>query len=289
MPPRIPTVYFDHSALANDACWQVLTAMCAGGHVQPIVSLWNLYEIGEATDVQQKAARIAFMRSLKPRWVAERTTLQREEIKRYVGPPLFRADYPVIAPFQDQLSKVDQLWQGGKRRLHLTPGQWISEIDYSQSPKLKSYSKTALRALQEMDEAERLDRQTDRFGPWIRNLIPKRSPSGNPISELERAIMIEYCSADRASFLDACRSLAFENAMTLARTNNPRRNPTHSDAIDLFHGVVALSYCDYFVCRDGYLRTCADVSRRALQGSSWAEVGTPDDILAMLQGRGIVP
>jgi hypothetical protein len=48
-----------------------------------------------------------------------------------------------------------------------------------------------------------------------------------------------------------------EDALTAVRTANPRRKPQRSDGIDLMHAVIALAYCDYFLIRDGYAKTCA--------------------------------
>lgn len=265
----------------------MLADMCRNGAVQPILSIWNLFEIGEATDKSQRARRLEFIDGLKPKWVAERVSLERDEIRRYLGPAFFGESYPSIVPFYDHLSKVDQLWLGGRQRIGLTPTKWIAGINYDRAQPLKDLAPQALTTLQAAGTAAVLERQVEIFDRWIRNLVPKTAPNGEALPAADVQLLIDFCRQNRDAFLTACRALAFEDAMTVARTNNPNRNPTRSDGIDLMHGVVALAYCDYFVCRDGYLRTCTELSRKQLAGASWAEVGSPDDIHALLRARGI--
>jgi len=65
-------------------------------------------------------------------------------------------------------------------------------------------------------------------------------------------------------FHSNCPAIAVESELHKIRSHDPTRQPKESDAIDLFHGVLALSYCDYYVTRDGFGRQCANYAKKSL-------------------------
>lgn len=57
----------------------------------------------------------------------------------------------------------------------------------------------------------------------------------------------------------------------------------HADAINLFHGVLGLSYCDFYITRDGFARACAIAAKKALPAIRTAEIhGTIVDLARAL-------
>jgi len=92
--------------------------------------------------------------------------------------------------------------------------------------------------------------------------------------------LLEFCYQRRAQFLKECPALAVEDALTVAHTSNPRRNPTESDGPDLQHAAVAMAYCDIFFTADAYQANCAGLARRKMTGTRLAELCTNANQLA---------
>jgi hypothetical protein len=52
--------------------------------LQLALSLWNLVEIGSATDLAQREKRLAFLERFDPLWIVERVVVQREEVRAFL-------------------------------------------------------------------------------------------------------------------------------------------------------------------------------------------------------------
>jgi hypothetical protein len=111
---------------------------------------------------------------------------------------------------------------------------------------------------QAVDPNDFKQRQDAIFKPWIKGLIPEIGPDDRALSLTRRDELLDHCHKNQDRFFAACRSLAVEDALTAARIANRNRNPQLSDGIDLMHSVIAISYCDHFVVRDGFVAACAD-------------------------------
>jgi hypothetical protein len=170
---------------------------------------------------------------------------------------------------------VDGFLAGAHAQVGLTARGFVERTDFAGIEKQKEPAPDALRRLQAVDK------KTLIFNAWIKNLIPPADPDGRPFSASQRAQLIDFCEAHRDQFLLSCRALAVEDAMTTARTADPRRKPQKSDGIDLMHAVIALAYCDYFLLRDGFVRTCAEQAARALRPTYLARVY--DDPTALIR------
>jgi hypothetical protein len=72
------------------------------------------------------------------------------------------------------------------------------------------------------------------------------------MSRGQREELARVCFASRVQFYRECLAMAVEHFLCEARTRDPGRKPEEADAIDLQHGVLALSYCDAFVTEDRY-------------------------------------
>jgi hypothetical protein len=178
---------------------------------------------------------------------------------------------------------VDYYHSGTQTRIGLTPRGWIDGIDFARVAKLKELAPDALRRLQAVDRKTFRTRQNEVFKAWIKGLIPKFDPDETPFTVARQAELLDWCEASQTLFFDVCPSLAVEDALTSARTTDPRRKPRRSDGIDMMHSAIALPYCDYFLIRDGFARTCATQAIKALSPRRLASVyDDPTRLLADL-------
>jgi hypothetical protein len=169
-------------------------------------------------------------------------------------------------PFTRHLSVVDSYHAGAQARIGLTARGWIAGIDFARIDHPKDLAPNALKILQAVDPKDFKKRQDDIFKPWIRGLIPTIGPDGRGLPVVRREELLDHCLNNQDRFFAACRSLAVEDALTAARVANRQRSPQRSDGIDLMHSVIALSYCDHFLVRDGFVAACADDATRAVPG-----------------------
>lgn len=278
--PTQTNLYLDHSVIAHDAWWPQIDAAVASGEVRPAISVWNLVEIGSATDRKQQDSRLDFLECNNPLWIVERVAVQRQEIQRFLWTKGFGATTDALCVFTPHLSVVDAYLSGTKARVGLTAREFIDGTDFKRIDELKKLAPEALRQLQLVDRKTFKTRHRDIFKAWIKNLIPTTDPDGKLLSVDQRAELIEYCATHEGQFFEACPSLTIEDAMTVARTADPRRKPQNSDGIDLMYTVIALAYCDYFLVRDGFVKTCAAHVTKALQPRALASVH--DDAAALV-------
>jgi hypothetical protein len=272
MSPLLQNLYVDHSAITDENWWPQIDAAVATGRVRLAVSLWNLVEIGGATDLKQRERRIVFLERNDPVWIIERVGVQRQEVKRFLWINRFGVAAEELVVFTPHLSVVDAFLAGSHAQVGLTARGFIERTDFAGIEKQKELAPDALRRLQAVDRKTFKARQHEIFRPWIKNLIPATDPEGKALSIAQTTELLTFCEAHRDRFLSACPSLAVEDALTLARTADSRRKPQRSDGIDLMHTVIALSYCDYFLVRDRFARNCAEQAIKALRPMSLARV-----------------
>jgi hypothetical protein len=234
------------------------------------LSLWNLFEIGSASDRVQQDQRLAFLAKLKPLWILERVAIQRLEVRAFLWREKFGwASEPVVV-FKRNLSEVEAYMVGSIARIGVTPRQWIDGTDFKGFDESKDLAPTALRQLQTFGAKKIAERQDEIFRRWIQALLPALRPNATAFSKAEIEEMSKFCEDNQAAFYLACPAMAVENAMTRARTAAATRNPKRSDGIDLMHSVVALAYCDYFAVRDAFTFHCCELVRKDLSGRKLA-------------------
>jgi hypothetical protein len=219
-------------------------------------------------------------------WIVERVAVQRQEVERFLWEGRFGVaprDLCVVTP---HLSVVDFYHSGTQTRIELTPRGWIDGVDFNRVAKHEELAPDALTRLQAVDRKTFKTRQDEVFRAWSKGLIPKFDPDGKPFTVAQQADLLAWCEAHRKAFFDACPSLVVEDALTAVRTANPRRKPQRSDGIDLMHAVIALAYCDYFLIRDGYAKTCA---MQVIKGLSSRRLASVYDDPARLHSDLTVP
>lgn len=268
----MPNLYIDHSIVSHQPSWKPLEDALQSGKVQLALSLWNLFEIGSATDKAQQAQRLTFLDQFKPLWIVERVDIQRQEIRAFLWKEKFGIEPQPTQIFKRHLSEVESYHAGFETRIGLTPTQWINGVNFAKYDNDKKRAPTALRQLQTYGADKIQERQDEIFRKWIEALLPKTDPSGRALSKAEVADLSDFCEKNQKAFYAACPAMAVEDALTRARTANAARNPQNSDGVDLMHTVVALAYSDYFLVRDGFVHHCCEHVRKDLSAVKLAAV-----------------
>ena len=266
------TLYIDHSIVTHAPSWPAVDDVLAGGKAQLVLSLWNLFEIGSASDKAQQDQRLAFLAKFHPIWALERVEIQRHEVRAFLWQAkLGKAPEPTEV-FKRHLSELEVYQAGYRTRVGLTPRQWIDGVNFQNFERYKELAPTALRQLQAAGAKKIAQRQDEIFRKWIQALLPTKNPEGIAFSKVEMADLSKFCEDNQAAFYDACPAMAVEDAMTRARTAAATRNPQSSDGIDLMHAVVALAYCDCFLTRDRFVFHCCEHVRKELSSKKLATV-----------------
>jgi hypothetical protein len=284
------TLYIDHSIVTDEpSSWEHVHQATASGKVRLAMSVWNLFEIGDAADEAQRERRIAFfVDGTCPLWVVERVAIQQQEVERFLWQQKFGATPRELIAITPSLSVVDSFFASGQTRTGLTARQFIRGIDFASLRPSKRLSPNALKNLQNANPKTRKLKEEKDFTAWIEPLIPDRGPDGHALTISEKTDLLAFCWQREKLFLRDCRCLAVEDALTTARTSDPRRSPTESDGLDLQHAAVALAYCNIFYSRDGYQTQCAALARKALTTAGLSGLSavcrTPKELATAIAG-----
>jgi len=122
-------LYLDHSIVSHEPSWQSVSDVLALPGFRLALSIWNLVEIGSATDEQQREQRLSFLEGFNPLWVRERVQVQKWEVKTFVWNELFGTDAGDIQFLTPHLSVVEADLASPQVHIGLTPRQWIRGIN----------------------------------------------------------------------------------------------------------------------------------------------------------------
>ncbi len=277
------TLYIDHSIVTHEPSWRGVSQAVGSGKVRLVLSVWNLVEIGSATDGAQREHRLTFLEGLAPLWVVERRAIQRQEVERFLWQHKFGSAPRDLIAITPLLSVVDLFFAGAQTRIGLTARQFIRETDFTSLRPLKRLSPDALRTLQGADRRTLRRKEKEMFEAWILPSIPDRALDCRALTVSQKADLVAFCWRHKKKLFAECRCLAVEDALTTARTSNAMRKPTDSDGPELQHAAVALAYCDIFYSRDGYQARCAQSARNVLKTMGLAAVySTPAALAAAI-------
>lgn len=265
-------VYLDHSLVSHEPSWPSLQRLFQDPAYQLGLSIWNLLEIAQASDVAQRAARIAFLSALKPAWLLDHVHVRRQEVKRYLWPRRFNAAAPDLLAVTRHLSQAEAVYAGAKTHIGVSMEAVVAGLDSLDFKQQKQQSPRALAFLQQVSKQDWRKRQHEVFPAVMAGVVPDVDPTGRPLRKDEQEDLIDYCWDNRAEFMQACPTIAVDDALCEARISDPKRKPKESDGIDLAHAVMALGYCDYFIVRDGFVASCARQAEKRLNGLSVARV-----------------
>jgi hypothetical protein len=282
------TFYIDHSVVTREAWWPYLRRAVSDDGCKIVLSVWNLFEIGAASDQAQQSARLAFFESLNPLWAVDRRSLQKQEVKRFLWNHKFGLQPDDLIAITASFSVANYFLSGPLTVIGETPKQFISGIDFETLNPLKKLSPAAQTTLKAVDRAALKRKEPEIFTGWIGQSVPLWAPDGKPFTREERADLAGWCYERRKQFLWECPSLAVEDAITADRSRDRARKPIETDGPDLEHTAVGLAYCDIFCTGDGYQANSADAARRMLSGFRLADVcRTPEEFehLARTSGQ----
>lgn len=273
------TIYIDHSIVSTEQLWPHLIQALGMGKIRLVLSLWNLYEISRAGDIAQQERRLAFLLGFDPLWIIERVGVEKYEVRRFLWRHRYNKDHEPTAMITPYLWVVDSHLHDSQINFGMTARQFVKGIDHTVLDPLRTLSPNALRDLQTANKVVARELRREIFMTWLNRLMPRFGPDGLVLGTEQRDELLEFCYQRQAQFLKECPALAVEDALTVARTANPGRNPTESDGPDLQHAAVAMAYCDFFFTADRYQANCASVARRKLTGTRLAELCADADQL----------
>jgi hypothetical protein len=244
----VKTLYLDHQYIARDtagqpAHWQQLgTMLAANPEWRLAVSEWNLLEIASDGNKARAERRAAFIDSLKPAWMMERLDIQKREVAAFLWKNHFLVDPAPFRVFHEHLSQV--IIPHAQPIIGETAVSWVARIDPTEIDRAKRQTVSSLRTLQTATKQQIEDLV---FRAWVEPKIPLRDPGGLLLKKAGRDALAKFCWANQDQFYRECPAMGVEHFVCEARRRDPNRQPTESDAIDLQHTVLGLSYCDVLV------------------------------------------
>lgn len=265
MNDHVKTAYLDHHILIDEAGWEKLHSMVDRGAVRVTLSSWNIRELAQG--MRQREERLGFIQSLAPRFIHDMLILQRFETASFLNEFFFRRGPCPFKPFAETFSEFLR----GSFGLRTMPD--YSLLDYIRAEgcvtgdivdQRKVEHMEAMRAqLADQAALARLDQQT--FHAKMATLIPHRDPRSQPWETYQIADMLSFCFEHRDELRRACPAVFVEEALSNARLVDPNRKPRDSDTGDLFHGVLALSYVDFFVGHDKWAMARAKTAKATVE------------------------
>lgn len=175
----------------------------------------------------------------------ERLDIQKCELRAFLWRKHFKVDPAPFAVFYKHLSEVTV--HHSRPVIGETAASWVAKANPNEIAEAKRLTVNSLRTLQAATSREKRQVEEAVFRAWVEPKIPLHDPDGRPITKTERGVLVGLCYADCARFYRECPAMGVEHFVCEARTQDPKRQPTESDAIDLQHTVLGLTYCDALV------------------------------------------
>jgi hypothetical protein len=209
------------------------------------VSECNLLEIASDGDKARAQCRAAFIDVLKPEWMMERLDIQKCEVEAFLWKNHFLIDPAPFGVFHEHLSQVTI--HHARPIIGETAASWVARINPTEIDGAKRQTVSSLGTLQAATKQQKQQIDEAVFRAWVGPKIPVRDPGGLLTKKADRDTLAGFCWANRDQFYRECPAMGVEHFVCEARTRDPNRQPTESDAIDLQHTVLGLSYCDALV------------------------------------------
>ncbi|MGA8757205.1 MAG: hypothetical protein WB611_12930 [Stellaceae bacterium] len=177
--------------------------------------------------------------------MTERLDIQKCEVEAFLRKNHFLVDPAPFNVFHEHLSQVTI--HHAQPIIGETAVSWVARINPAEIDGAKRQTVSSLRTLQAATtrQKQRIDETV--FRAWVEPKIPLRDPAGLLLKKADRDTLAAFCWAKLDQFYSECPAMGVEHFVCEARTRDPNRQPTESDAIDLQHTVLGLSYCDVLV------------------------------------------
>jgi hypothetical protein len=270
----VKTLYADHHFIAREANgqptnWKTLVALLADNpHWRLAVSECNLLEIAFDGDKSRALRRADFLDSLRPVWMMERLDIQKHEVGAFLRRNHFQIAANPLSPFHEHLSTV--MSYHTRPLVGATAATWVTTADPNEIAEAKRLAVRSLRTLQAATKQQKQQIAARTFREWVYPKIPLRDPSDSLMNKTQKEALAAFCYANVDRFYRECPAMAVEHYLCEVRARDPKRVPEEADAIDLQHGVLALSYCDSFVTADRYAFSTAAHAIKSLPTLSLA-------------------
>ena len=282
------TLYIDNNILGRDQDWPSIVALLASKpEVRVVISDWHMVELASVSNRPQAFNRADFVDSLKPLWMLGYLPIQRLEVKRFTWERYFCVPAEAFSVFTEHLSRVWADYVGAQTVIGMNARTWVTNIrDLSEITSGKAETVESLKTLQAATAQQKKEAEEATFLSWVLPRINNCNPDGKVLTKSEKMKIANFCYANRSDFYSRCPAIAVESELHKIRSRDARRLPKESDAIDLFHGVLGLSYCDFYVTRDGFARSCANYAKKALSSLRTAEIyGSISDLISALSSE----
>jgi hypothetical protein len=153
LPMAETTFYIDHSVVTRETWWPYLRRAVSDDGCRIVLSVFNLFEIGSASDEAQRDARLVFLESLNPLWAVERRSLQKQEVERFLWKHKFGVQPDDLIVITPSFSVANYFLSGPLAIIGETPKQFISGIDFDTLNRRKKLSPAAQTTLKAVDRA----------------------------------------------------------------------------------------------------------------------------------------
>lgn len=260
-------LYLDHHILINEHLWPALRNIVNQGHATLVISPWNLIEIEQAENQEQKQRRVDFISSLNLIYVHEMLTLEIFEVRSFLWLYFFQAGLFPYSAFATSFSSHL------KENFGILVRDDYSIIDYisnSRPENLKPIAvqqhqmTLALQTLQTIGKKKLAEIEEEAFIRYIATRLPLATPDGSPADFDMQYAMARFCYEKKQLLYKLSPAIFAEEELGRARRQDATRRPRPSDAADLMHCVVALAYCDVFITNDGFAHRCCEQAGSAL-------------------------
>lgn len=268
------TLCIDNSILGREQDWPSIAAIIdSNPDLRLVISDWHMVELASVTNREQAFNRAGFVDNLKPLWMRGYLPIQQGEVKRFTWLHYYGIPAEELWVFTEHLSEVWSDYVGPQTVIGLNARKWLAiNRDLSTINLAKVEIIEVLDILQAATPQQKRQIELEEFLRWILPRINDRDPYRKLITKSAKLDIAKLCYDRKAQFYSSCPAMAVESELHKIRSRDPARQPKASDAIDLFHGVLALSYCDYYVTGDGFARHCAIYAKKALPSLPTAEV-----------------
>jgi hypothetical protein len=239
----VRVLYIDNNILGREQDWHAITRLCRSTpQLRVAISDWHMVELASGSDRAQALRRANFIDSLDPLWMHGYLPIPQWEVKRFTWQHYYRVAAEEFSVFTEQLSEVWSTYVGPQTVIGLNARKWVAIVDDLSDLTLDKVGIIdALRTVQAATPQQKKQIERETFLRWVLPRINDRDPNGRAITPWSKLQIANLCYENKAAFYSSCPAMAVESELHKIRSRDMARRPKASDAIDLFHGVLALS------------------------------------------------
>ena len=215
------------------------------------ISAWHIIEISKAPHQPTKDKYIQIVDRIKPLWLSNPHFIKQEEVNLFLidnfpdieisnSDPIFNKYLSQMWATYDGLTFIGETFKDSINYYSDPTNRKVIDDAANETPNAIITGRAAYEDGKIKDQQLIIDRE------YFSSLVPQ-SIRNDALNFIEANIKNVYRS---------CPAIAVEDCISNVRIKESFR-PKSSDAYDLQHAVIGLSYCDYFVTDDKMLKTHA--------------------------------